>query len=262
MILIRLCLLLLALLTAACGNNSGTAVNTPSSGPPGPPTGKLTASKDAGGATTSSIVNGVNLPLNAGWNGVGLQCQQVTQLNTNPLVPGMAVWDGSTYVIRNFSVTDINAEQKARRGFWVFAIAPTLVTYSGIDDGLGNFVNLGAGWNYVNFTTSVPFPGAGFSVTKDGSSVPLNSVVLPQFSQVNSDNTYTQVDVNGGGTIQPGRPYWVFAATAVRLEWPNPTPGPSPTPSGTPTPGASPGASPASSPSASPNTTPTPSASP
>lgn len=254
--LIRLGVLTLALLTAACGNNSGTGLNAPSSGPPGPPTGKLAALKDAGDASTSSVVNGTTIFLNPGWNAVGLQCQQVTELNSNPLIPGMAIWDGSTYVIRNFSIADINAEQKARRGFWVFAIVATSATYSGVDDGLGNFVNLGPGWNYVNFTTSVPFPGAGFSVTRDGASVPLNSVVLPQFTQVNADNSYTQVDVNAGGTIQPGRPYWVYAGAAVRLTWPNPTPGPSPTPSSTPT--SSPGGSPAASPSGSPNPTPTP----
>jgi len=83
MILIRLCLLLLALLTAACGNNSGTAVNTPSSGPPGPPTGKLTASKDAGGATTSSIVNGVNLPLNPAGTESG--CSANRSRNSTPI---------------------------------------------------------------------------------------------------------------------------------------------------------------------------------
>lgn len=209
----RVALVLLAFMVAACGPTGG-ALSAPASGPPGPPTTRLAAR-----AVDFSLVNGTGVQLNAGWNPVGLQCQQVTQLATNPLIPGMATWNGRTYTIRPFTEADLNAEQRGRRGLWIFALAATSTSWAGSNDGLGNFVNLGRGWNFVSFTTSAPFSGKVLAATRDGSSVPLSSVVLPQFQQVNADNTCTQIDVTEGGTIQPGRPYWVFAGASCTMKW-------------------------------------------
>lgn len=187
-------------------------------------------------AAHADVVSNVTVPLKAGWTAVGLQCQQVTNLTAPPAVAGMASWTGTQYQSENFTPTTINtAPARARRGFWVFANAATNITYSGVDDGQGRFVDLTInGWQMVSFCTSVDVPGSSLTATRNGQTVPIGQAVLTTFYEIGPDNGQTPVDISSGGVLKPGRAYWVFANTAsgnVRLNLPGgPTPSPSPSP--------------------------------
>ena len=174
-------------------------------------------------AAAHATVGPLTVSLNAGWNGIGFQSQTVTSL-TSTGVAGMALFDGTTYQTRNFDQASVNnqADGGARRGFWVFATASgSSFTYSATDDGQGNFVNLKPGYNLVSFATNQPVAGSSLVARVNGNIVPLGSVVLPQFSEIGPNNVYTPVDVTAGGSVQPGRAYWVFSNGTVQLSWAN-----------------------------------------
>jgi len=202
------------------------------------------------------VVNNVNVSLGSGWNGVGFQCQRLTALSSNAQISGQASWNGSSYATGNFELSALNSAG-LRNGFWVFAQNATSFTYSGNDDGLGNFVLLDkAGYNLVSFCTSGDLPGSSITATQNGASVPLGSVVLPQFFEIGPDNQYVTVDVQTGGVVKPGKAYWIFANTAngaVRLNFSPPAPSPTPTPVTSPTPAASPSPTPVPTPTPSPS---------
>jgi len=160
---------------------------------------------------------------------VGFQAPRLTQLSANPLVAGAAVaGPGGGYATGSYSLDFFNAGAGGRQGFWLFATAPTTITYSGTDDGQGNFVPLGQGYNLASFCTDSDLPTASLTATQNGQSVPLSTVVLSPMFEVGA-NSNTPVPIPGG-TIRPGRAYWVFSNAAnVRLvAGPAPSPSPSP----------------------------------
>lgn len=172
-------------------------------------------------STAQATVGPLTVTLNAGWNGVAFQSQSVTSL-TSTGIAGMAFFDGTTYQTRNFDQASVNnaADGGARRGFWVFGTAPgAQFTYSATDDGQGNRVSLKPGYNLVSFCTNVPVAGSSLVARQNGNIVPLGSVVLPQFTEIGTNNAYTQVDVTAGGSVQPGRAYWIFSTANVELSW-------------------------------------------
>lgn len=196
------------------------------------------ARTDSTSQAASTVVN-VTVPLQAGWNGVGFRSQQVVLTDAPAAISGLAFLEGPGYQTRNFNAVEINSGAGGRRGFWVFATQATSFTYSGQDTG-PNFVDLAPGYNLVSFATDRDIPGSSVTASQNGQTVPLNSVVLTSFIEIQPPRTYANVDVTTG-TLRPGLAYWVFASQAVRLNLPaNPTPSP----------GASPG--PSSSPTASP----------
>ncbi len=181
-----------------------------------------TATDIAARATAASLVNNVTVPLQPGWNGVALQSQRVTDLSSNPAVLGFAFYANGAFQTASLTAAELNVAPGGKRGLFVLAQSPTSFTYSGDDDSQGNFVDLVSGWNLVSFTTSSDVPGASLSG-------PLGTTVLPIFQQVNADNSFTAVNVQTGGTLRAGRPYWIFASGAARLTLASaPSPSPSP----------------------------------
>lgn len=182
-------------------------------------------------------MNNVQVNLNNGWNAVGFQSQQLTALTPGAGIAGAAVWNGSSYTTGNFDTAFINqAPERARRGFFVFnAGGPTSFTYSGNDDGQGNYVNVVSGYNLVSFCTNTNIPGDQITASVNGNPVPLNTVVLPQFFEIQPDNSFQTVDVSGGGSVKPGRAYWVFASSNARLNLPGSSSGLVVNPSGSAT---------------------------
>lgn len=197
----------------ASGVPSPTPVPTPTPTPVPTPTVRPSPTP------TPSPGNSVVVGLNAGWNAVGFQRQRITGIST-PSVAGMAYFDGSAYQTRSATADTINGEgDGTRRGIWLYATASTLVTYNGDTDGFGNFVNLKSGYNFVCFNSATNVAGSALRATQDGQSVSLGSVVLPQFTEIQADNSYQTVDVQAGGQLKPGRAYFVFATGNVRLTW-------------------------------------------
>ena len=92
--------------------------------------------------TASAVVNNVTVSVQSGWNSVGLQSQQVTALSAPPALAGFAVFENGAYQTRALTVPELNAGTGGRRGLWVFASSPASFTYSGVDDGRGNFVDV------------------------------------------------------------------------------------------------------------------------
>ncbi len=187
-------------------------------------------------------VGPITVSLNPGWNGVALQCTQVTSLSAPNEVAGLAAWNGSVYDFKNFTQQELN-NIGGRKAIWVFATGATAFTYSGTDE--STTVNLSTGWNMVSFARTNTIPGSSVAASVSGQPVNLGSQVLPAFQQINANNTYSGVDVTAGGTLQPGRPYWIFALNSnIQLNYsgtgPTPTPTPTPTPNPTPTPAPTP----------------------
>lgn len=222
-----LALLLLIPLLGGCSGTGDSVAVAPAGGPPAPPTGnphKESISSKAEAGVESTVTNR-NVNLVPGWNPIGFESQQLTALSANPNIAGMCTWNGSSYVTSNFSTSDVNSGQKARRGFFLFATSATNFTYSGNDDGLGNYVDLQQGYNLVSFTTDANFSGANLTTTVSGNSVPPNSVIFRTFYEIQSDQSYVGVNALGGGTLKPGKAYWVYSLGSVRLNW-----GPAPDP--------------------------------
>lgn len=219
-------LLLLTVHLCGCGQSAGH----------GPGASESFPSKAE--AVPSSAVTGVSVSLNAGWNSVGLQAEQLTALSADPAILGASRWTSGGYTLSNFTQTDLNTGAGGRQGLWVFANSATSFTYSGT--GGPSFVDLTLnGYNLVSFCTSSDLPGSRLTATQNGQSVPLGSVVLPQFTEIGPNNQYSQVDVSAGGVIKPGRAYWVAANTSngpVRLNVTAPSPSPAASPGPSPTP--------------------------
>jgi len=229
-------------LAAGCGSTGGGTADsaiTPTGAAPAPPTGapvNTRAIATKADPSVESVVNNVNVTLNPGWNAVGFQAQQLTALTPGAGIAGLASFNGTGYTTSNFDTATINAApERARRGFWVFnnGATNTSFTYSGNDDGQGNYVNLVQGYNLVSFCTNVDISGPQITASVNGTTVPLGSVVLPQFTEIQPNNTYVTVDVQApGSTVKPGRAYWIFANGNVRLNLPGGTGGLVVTPSG------------------------------
>jgi hypothetical protein len=159
----------------------------------------------------------VTVNLNAGWNGVGMERQQVTTLNTTASIAGMATFDGAAYQTASFTANDINnTGDGTRRGLFIFATGATSFNYAGAQDDKGNFVNLKSGYNLVSFVTSTNVAGSSIKAFQGATEVPLGSVVLPQFFEIQPNNTYAQVDVSAGGSVKPGKAYFVFSLGTVQ----------------------------------------------
>lgn len=170
----------------------------------------------------ASPVTEVAVNLQAGWNAVGLQAEQVAALSANPAVAGIIRWNGPAgYTSGNLS--GVNS------GGWVFATNATSFTYSASDPEPTHVDLPFNGYNLVGFGTSVDVPGSALTATQNGRSVPLSSVVLTQFTEIGANNQCTPVDVLAGGILKPGRAYWVVANTSngvVRLHLPTASPSP------------------------------------
>jgi len=225
----RLLLLLLLLALAGCGASS--TAGSPPAAPTHAPVGTLARDGQQGAA---AVVNHLPVVLNAGWNPVGFQAQRLTGLAGTSQVAGQASWNGSAYVTGNLDLASVNG----RLGYWVFAREATTFTYSGADDGAGDFVDLVSGYNLVSFCTNLEIATSSLVTTRSGQVVPLNSVLLTQFFELQTNNTLATLEVPGGA-LKPGRAYWVFAREPVRLSW-GEAPSPSPSPSASPSPAASP----------------------
>lgn len=177
-------------------------------------------------AVTQAANGPFNVSLNAGWNGVGLQCYTLTSLSGGSGIAGMATWDGTNYRTASFTTSDVNAGEGTRRGFWVYATAATTFTYSGTSSD-GASVSLRAGWNLISCPTSgESLPGSALTCRRGGVTVPLGSVLLPQFYEVGPGG-YSIVDIGASGLVRPGKAYWVYALDAVTVSYGS-TPGPGP----------------------------------
>lgn len=205
-----LCMLLtLGLLLCAGCNGPASSASAPA------PEGPVSLNRVASAGPASTVTN-VSVPLTPGWNPLGLQCQRVTTLGVTPSIAGAA-----TYAQGAYSVTPLDAATlKGRQGLMVFATAATSLTYSGNDDGQGNFADLEQGWNLVSFCTDQDLPTSRLS--------PLPAGVLSTFYLATSTQNLP-VDVATGGTLKAGGAYWVFATAATRLTLTTPAPSPSPT---------------------------------
>lgn len=200
-----------------CAGGGLEAASAPPGPPPAPPSGSFAA---RAAAKLEPVAGSVTLSLNQGWNAVAFGAQQITSLIAPPEAAGIAFWDGSVYQLRNLTTATLAEGDGTRRGLWIFATAGCTVSYAGQNEAQGNFVNLKNGWNLVAFPGDAPVPGNRLTATQNGQSVPLGTVVLPQFSEIQPNNSYVQVNVTAGDELKPGRPYWVFALGAVRLSWP------------------------------------------
>lgn len=161
-------------------------------------------------------VSDVRVDLRAGYNAVAFQAPRITQLSANPAIPGLFSWSSSGYAPASFSAGSLNG----RQAYWVFATTATSFTYSGENDGAGDFVDLpAAGYQLVSFACPAEVPGSSLQATRAGQPVALASVVLPTFHEIQPDGSYQTVDVTAGGVLKPGRAYWVFATQAARLSW-------------------------------------------
>jgi len=208
---------LLSLLTlAGCGTSSSEVSSEPER-----------VSTRSEGEATAAFSGTVTLPTE-GWNAAGFAAETVSTLSAGPGVVGFAYWDGTAYQTRSLTPEELNAGAGTRRGMWIYTTNPASLSYTGTAASSVSS-ELRSGWNLLAFPGSAPIPGASLVARANGSVVPLGSVVLPQFSEIQPDRTYRVVDVSAGGTLTPGQAYWVFAASAVTLSYGGtPTASPSP----------------------------------
>ena len=158
----------------------------------------------------------VSVPLNPGWNAVGIEGSPVSLLNAPSQVNGMAWLEGTSY-----HTGPLTASQAGlRRGFWVFANAATAFSYTASDT-VASSLTLQPGWNLVAFPATRPVPGANLQcrIPGEGGPVALDQVLLPSFVEIQPDNRYVDVDVSTGGSLRPGRAYWVYALFAVTMSY-------------------------------------------
>jgi len=247
----------LSLLLGGCGAGGDTA--TPSLSPPGAPARTLdegTVSARTEEEAEASADASSTLTLRAGWNPVGLECEEVTSLTPGPGVVGMALWDGQQYQVGNLDLDDLNADEGGRRGFYIYCTRATTLTYRGRGGGAG--ITLRGGWNLISFTTRTEVSCGNIT----GEGIDLIHELLPTLYECRPDNRVDGVHYRTG-RIRPGRPYWVWCRRPIRIKCPNgtppapsprprPSPKASPAPSVKPSPVASPLASPVASPVASP----------
>lgn len=192
-----------------------------------PTTESVVSSAPARARVTAA--DGVTASLRPGWNAVGLQVQRVSAVTEGPTA-GLAFWDGTSYQTRAVTPETLNEGEGTRRGLYLYATEAGSLTYAGTSDSAGRFVELKTGWNLVSFATPTAFPLTDLR--------PLDSVLVP-FTEIQPDGSYRTVD--RGGSLQPGRAYWVYAAGTTRLTWEGSAPTPSPTPAApSPTPEPSP----------------------
>lgn len=148
--------------------------------------------------------------LNAGWNAVAFRCGTVTALNASSTVSVMAVFDGTTYQIRPLSVEELNSGDGTRRAFWCFCTGPGNLTYAGTDEP-GPGLNLRSGWNLVSFPgRAQALSGSSLTLRRSGLAANLTQFLLPQFYELDGSGNFTVVDVGAGGSLRPGRAYWLF----------------------------------------------------
>lgn len=212
----------LLLLLAGCGSGGGGTTQT-------------SATSSSLRARTETLIT---VDLRAGWNSVSFEGFPVTTLEAGPEIAGFAAWNGREYEVHPFTAAELMRLGQPR-GLWVFAAAATSFRYAAAPYAAG--VDLHTGWNLASFGIQEPIATADLRATDDGQPMPLGEAVLSQFQQINPDHTYTPIDVASGATLQPGRAYWIYAASDVSLEWELPTAEPSPSPSSGGIPFPSPG---------------------
>lgn len=146
-------------------------------------------------AAWGSEVSNVTVALHRGWNAVGFQCQELTDLAPNPAVIGSARWTGSGYTSGPFALPEL----KEAGAVFLYADADTSFTYSGRDVH-GPFLDLKVGYQLVSFGIVVIPTPPNVLIYEAGSNAP------------------------AGDVLQPGQAYWVYSNEPRRLTW-----GPSPT---------------------------------
>jgi len=151
---------------------------------------------------------GLTLSLRTGWNPVGFRVASVTTIAPNSAVAGVATFNGASYDLASLSPAAVNP---TTRGYFVFAQAPTSVGYSGSVAGSSGSLLLASGWNLVAFPVPSSLAGSALRTTRAGASVPLTSVLLPQFYENRSDGSQVVVDVSAGGVLAGAAAYWVFS---------------------------------------------------
>lgn len=232
--------ILLLLVLAGCGSGgsaTGTVVSATGGGagepgivpggpPPAPPSGRSVANPNPGRtvAKEQSQAFSTTVNLAAGWNPVAFESAQLTALSANPLIPGLAWYDGNIYQFAEFTQEDINSAAGGRRGFYAFATAPTSFSYAGPPDTQGA-VSLHNGWNLVSFTNSDPIAGANLTTRSAGQPVPIQSVLFRSFYELQPNGSHVVINTANGGVLTGGRPYWVYAlGNNVSLHWAAPAP--------------------------------------
>lgn len=179
----------------------------------------MAESRARAGGTVLANAGNRTISLQPGWNAVGFQCPEVSELTESPQVPGLAYYDGTTYQTAAFTLAEVNAGAAGRRGLWLFATVATNVSYVGPRDTVGS-VNLTNGWNLIALADPGPVPGANLTTQVGGQPRPLNSVLFPTFYEVGASGATTPVDVRTGGVLQGGRAYWVYCLGGATLHWP------------------------------------------
>lgn len=219
----------LLLLLAGCG-----------SGGSGPTGGGGASSGVRSRAEFATVQPTFTVNLRAGWNAVAFQGFPVSALEAGPEVAGFATWNGREYEIRPLTVEEL-IRLGQPRGLWIYATAATTFRYAA--DAYVAGVDLTAGWNLASFGTPEAVATADLRASDDGRPMALGEVLLTRFQQINPDNTYTEIDVSSGATLQPGLACWIYASRDVSLEWEgappsaaSPSASPSPGPGGIPWP--------------------------
>jgi len=132
------------------------------------------------------------VPVQPGWNVVGLQVQRVTSLDAPAAIAGMATWNGTSYSLESFTIDRLNAGEGGRRGLYVYAREASSFRYTGGEDGRGRYLDLRAGWNLASSAAASVLP------------------VPPPAVDAATGQAIT--------ALQPGRAAWVFSAQPRRLE--------------------------------------------
>lgn len=174
-----------------------------------------------------------------GWNSVGFEDRVLTAVSPGSSAVGVATWNGTSYDLGGLTTAELNAGEGTRRGTWVFSTGSGSFTYSGTNDSAAAPITLRAGWNLIAFPGITNVPGASLTVMRDGQTVSLGSVLLPQFTEIQPTNQYVTVDVSAGGSVRSGRAYWVFSSASCTLTAGGPSASPTPVAS-PPPPAASP----------------------
>jgi hypothetical protein len=165
----------------------------------------------------ASAIN-ITQTLNPGWNPVAFQGTTVTSINATG-VAGMATFAGS-YTLVPVTLDNVNVGEGTFRGFWIFNTVPGSLNYVADENTKQLAINLQTGWNLVSFATSSNTQVTSLTVFEGLGQVPLASILLTQFYQIQPNGSSVPVNVSDQvSELVPGRPYWVFALRPCQLRY-------------------------------------------
>ena len=179
--MLRLVIPWVALLLALPGCGSGLK---PLYNPIG---GSTTTSASPGTSATPNLgrkMLGLRVPLRAGWNAVGFETLTITGLCAPP---GVLAYTGGYHA---------TVPSDGRLGYWVYAPSEGTLTYDG--QGEADALELEAGWNLCSLAGRLPVK-------------PATSLLL---HELQADGSTMLVE-----TLRPGRAYWVYAPSSLRVTW-------------------------------------------